>query len=139
MKKISVLFLSFTVAVLSMVSLSSCSSPESVAQDFVEEINKQKAAFSQAGLTLEGAKIEGKKIVITTKMDIVFGEMKAIMEESMKSKLSASALASQFGTMDKAVFKKLIEGGYSIVYCYKDSTGDLINIEISNAELKAAI
>lgn len=139
MRKITLLFLSFAMTVLSMVTLSACSSPESVAQDFVDGINEQKAAFSQSGVIFEGAKIDGKKIVITIKMDLEFGALKETMEASMKSQLSASALVSQFGALDKAVFNKIVEGGYSMVYCYKDSTGDSINIEISNAELKAAI
>lgn len=138
MKKISVLLLSLTIAVLGLVSLNSCTqSPDSLAQDIVEEFNKQKAAYSQGGMELEEAKLDGKKIVMTLKMPVEFGAMKETIETSLKSQLTASALSTQFGSVD--VLKTLIEGGYSFVYCYKDSTGDSIDVEISNADLKSEI
>lgn len=141
MKKIINLILSFTFAALCMVSVSSCSSSDSLAQEFVDQINSQKSALSQPGVSIDGAKIEGKQIVITISMEIEFGEMisKEAFVASCKSQLNASSLVSQFGVVDKAVIKSIADGGYSIVYRYLDSKGESAEIEITNSDLKAAL
>ena len=134
--------LSLVVVLLGVVAVNSCtSSPSPSAQHFVDEVNAQKDVYSQPGAICEGAKVDGKKVVITINADFEYGAElpKAEVAKNVKSALLASMFVEEISVEDKLRFKEFVNDGYSIVYHYKDIKGDIAEVEMTNAELKDAL
>ena len=142
MKKTIKLFLSFVVVVMTAISYTSCMSGDSLAEKYVDEMNKTGAAMNVSGvMSFDGAKIEGKDIVIAAKMEIEFGPMcpKDDFLAGVKSATSAETLVAQGGSLGDKTFKKLAESGYSFVFRYIDQKGDTAEVRITSSEILEAI
>lgn len=142
MKKISSLFLSLMLIMMSAVTFVSCSDASKV-DAYVDLMNEQLPKMSQAGVSFGGAKIEGKKIVIDMAFEVDYSstgvDIKDIASEAEKSGVNAKTMVAASGDIERDLLEAVANEGYSIVYRYKDASGATADAEVSNADLKAEL
>lgn len=142
MKKIINLILCVTIMMLGILSVSSCVSDESKVKAYVDLLNENLPAMSEPGLTFEGAELVGKKIIIKCRLHMSFaaqGISTADFVAAAKEGVSATTIVEAAEAIEKEMLKSVAEGGYSMVYRYVDNDGASADIEISSADLKAAL
>lgn len=140
MKKISCLFLSVMLMMMSAVTFVSCSDASKV-DAYVELINERLPKELQDDVVFGGAKKEGKNIVIGMAFNQDFTSLgidKNNMEaEAEKSGINAKTIVTASSGVEGELLKAVVNEGYSIVYRYKDASGATADVVIPNADLKA--
>ena len=110
-------------------------------QPHVELINEQLPKMSQPGVKFDGAKIEGKNIVIGMAFDQDFTslgiDMNDMAAQAEKSGINAKTMVAASNGVEGELLKAVANEGYSIVYRYKDASGATAEAVVANADLKA--
>lgn len=142
MKKISSVFLSVMLIMMSAVTFVSCSDASKV-DAYVKLVNEQLPKMSQPGVSFDGAKIEGKNIVIGMAFEQDFSslgiDIKDMATQAEKSGINAKAMVAASSDVERELLEAVANEGYSIVYRYKDASGATAEAEIPNADLKAEL
>ena len=141
MKKAINLLCCVLVVVLCTTAIMSCSDSSKV-DAYVQLLDENLPSMSQPGMTFEGAKKEGQKVVIDIKLGMSYAEQGITSEMfaiAASEGATAEEIVSSAESIEKELLKAVVNEGYSIVYNYIDVNGEIAEVVVSNSDLKKAL